>query len=310
MIVNNFEKPLLVVISGPTAVGKTDLTIELAKLFDTEIISADSRQFYKELEIATAKPSRKQLYEIRHHFINSLSIHQRYDVVDFEKDALALLDKLFVSKKVVFVSGGSGLFVRVLCEGIDPLPEVPIDLRENINQEYKAGGLAPLQNELAKADPAYFSEVDVNNPQRVIRAIEIIRATGQKFSSFRTKRTVERPFRMLQIVLNRERGELYERINERVDRMFEQELVREAKELMPFRHLNALQTVGYTELFPAFDGEYSLSEADRLIKRNSRRYAKRQLTWLKKEQNSHWFHPEHKKEIIHLIKSHLDNFIT
>ncbi len=310
MIFNNFEKPLLVIISGPTAVGKTDLTIELAKFFDTEIISADSRQFYKELEIATAKPSRKQLSEVNHHFINSLSIHQKYDVIDFENDSLAIIGKLFKTKNIVLVSGGSGLFIRVLCEGLDPLPEVPDIVRAIINQEYEAGGLDSLQKELAQADPEYYAEVDINNPQRVIRAIEIIRTTGQKFSSFRKKKKVERPFRVLKIVLNRDREELYERINMRVDMMFEQGLLDEAKELLSFKDLNALQTVGYSELFPALQGEYSIEEADRLIKRNSRRYAKRQLTWFKKEQDSHWFHPDQKEEIIKLIRENLDGFVA
>ncbi|WP_458333566.1 tRNA (adenosine(37)-N6)-dimethylallyltransferase MiaA [Peijinzhouia sedimentorum] len=300
----------MVIISGPTAVGKTDLTIELAKLFDTEIISADSRQFYKELEIATAKPSRKQLSEVNHHFINSLSIHQKYDVIDFENDSLTLIGKLFKTKNVVLVSGGSGLFIRVLCEGLDPLPEVPDIVRAIINQEYEAEGLDSLQKELAQADPEYYAEVDINNPQRVIRAIEIIRATGQKFSSFRKKKKVERPFRILKIVLNRDREELYERINIRVDMMFEQGLLDEAKELLSFKDLNALQTVGYSELFPALQGEYSIEEADRLIKRNSRRYAKRQLTWFKKEQDSHWFHPDQKEEIIKLIRENLNGFVT
>lgn len=310
MIFNNFEKPLLVIISGPTAVGKTDLTIELAKFFDTEIISADSRQFYKELEIATAKPSRKQLSEVNHHFINSLSIHQKYDVIDFENDSLAIIGKLFKTKNIVLVSGGSGLFIRVLCEGLDPLPEVPDIVRAMINQECEAGGLDSLQKELAHADPEYYAEVDINNPQRVIRAIEIIRTTGQKFSSFRKKKKVERPFRILKIVLNRDREELYERINMRVDMMFEQGLLDEAKELLSFKDLNALQTVGYSELFPALQGEYSIEEADRLIKRNSRRYAKRQLTWFKKEQDSHWFHPDQKEEIIKLIRENLDGFVA
>ncbi|MFC2187717.1 tRNA (adenosine(37)-N6)-dimethylallyltransferase MiaA [Fulvivirgaceae bacterium LMO-SS25] len=310
MIFNNFEKPLLVIISGPTAVGKTDLTIELAKFFDTEIISADSRQFYKELEIATAKPSSKQLSEVNHHFINSLSIHQKYDVIDFENESLATIGKLFKTKNIVLVSGGSGLFIRVLCEGLDPLPEVPDIVRAIINQEYEAGGLDSLQKELAQADPEYYAEVDINNPQRVIRAIEIIRTTGQKFSSFRKKKKVERPFRVLKIVLNRDREELYERINMRVDMMFEQGLLDEAKELLSFKDLNALQTVGYSELFPALQGEYSIEEADRLIKRNSRRYAKRQLTWFKKEQDSHWFHPDQKEEIIKLIRENLDGFVA
>ena len=310
MIFNNFEKPLLVIISGPTAVGKTDLTIELAKFFDTEIISADSRQFYKELEIATAKPSRKQLSEVNHHFINSLSIHQKYDVIDFENDSLAIIGKLFKTKNIVLVSGGSGLFIRVLCEGLDPLPEVPDIVRTIINQEYEAGGLDSLQKELAQADPEYYAEVDINNPQRVIRAIEIIRTTGQKFSSFRKKKKVERPFRILKIVLNRDREELYQRINMRVDMMFEQGLLDEAKELLSLKDLNALQTVGYSELFPALQGEYSIEEADRLIKRNSRRYAKRQLTWFKKEQDSHWFHPDQKEEIIKLIRENLDGFVA
>lgn len=310
MIFNKSEKPLLVIISGPTAVGKTDLTIELAKLLNTEILSADSRQFYRELEIATAKPSLKQLSEVNHHFINSLSIHQKYDVIDFEREALAILDKLYKTKNVVLVSGGSGLFIRVLCEGLDPLPEVPENLRAIINQEYESGGLKILQKELAEADPEYYAEVDSNNPQRVIRALEIIRTTGQKFSSFRNKKKVERPFRVLMIVLNRNRQELYERINMRVDIMFEQGLVDEAKELLPFKDLNALQTVGYSELFPALQGEYTIEEANRLIKRNSRRYAKRQLTWFKKEFDTYWFHPDQKEEMIKLIKENLDGFVA
>jgi len=310
LISKKINKPLLVIIGGPTAVGKTDLTIELAKLFDTEIISADSRQFYLELEIGTAKPSSGQLSQVKHHLINSLSIHQKYDVVDFERDALAILHILFNEKKIAFVSGGSGLFIRVLCEGLDPLPDVPNSLRDTINQEYKAGGLEPLQIELEKADPEYYSEVDIHNPQRVIRALEIIRATGKKFSDYRKKKKTERPFEILHIVLNRDREELYERINQRVEMMFEQGLIDEAKQLLPYKNLNALQTVGYSEVFPALMDKYSIEEASRLIKRNTRRFAKRQLTWFRKEQNTHWYHPNQKDEIIQLINQKLDNLVS
>jgi tRNA dimethylallyltransferase len=250
------------------------------------------------------------LSQVKHHLINSLSIHQKYDVVDFERDALAILHILFNEKKIAFVSGGSGLFIRVLCEGLDPLPDVPNSLRDTINQEYKAGGLEPLQIELEKADPEYYSEVDIHNPQRVIRALEIIRATGKKFSDYRKKKKTERPFEILHIVLNRDREELYERINQRVEMMFEQGLIDEAKQLLPYKNLNALQTVGYSEVFPALMDKYSIEEASRLIKRNTRRFAKRQLTWFRKEQNTHWYHPNQKDEIIQLINQKLDNLVS
>lgn len=292
------------ILAGPTAVGKTSLSIHLAKRFQAEIISADSRQFYKEMEIGTAKPTMEEMAGVPHHFINSLSIHDDYNVGKFEKDALNLLDNLFKIHNVVFVVGGSGLYVKALCEGIDDMPEIPNEIRQMLNLEYEKNGIEYLQKELAESDPEYFEIVDQQNPQRLIRALELFRATGKNMSFYRAQeKQIERPFNILKIGLERPREELYERINLRMDQMIQDGLFEEAQELYAFKYLNALQTVGYSEIFGYFDGDYEQEEAIILLKRNSRRYAKRQMTWFKKDDEFVWFSAENKDKVISYLES-------
>ena len=295
------------ILAGPTAVGKTSLSIELAKQFNTEIISADSRQFYREMELGTAKPSKREMDGIVHHFINSHSIHDEYNVGDFEKDSLNLLSELFLKYDVVFVVGGSGLYVKALCEGIDEMPKIPQELRAQLNDEYLKFGLEYLQNELQAVDPEYYSIVDQQNPQRLIRALELFRATGKNMTYYRAQTSkVERPFNIIKIGLERPREELYQRINLRMDQMIAAGLFEEANELYPFKNLNALQTVGYSEIFGFLDGDYDKEEAIRLLKRNSRRYAKRQMTWFKKDTEFKWFLPIDENFIREYIKNSLN----
>ena len=284
-------------VVGPTAVGKTEICIKLAKKFNTEIISCDSRQFYRELELGTAKPNPEELAAVPHHLINSLSIEEDYDVKKFEKDALAILEKLFEQKDVVLMTGGSGLFADAITQGFDDMPEISPEVRENIIREYEENGLSWLQSEVKASDPEYFEVVDPQNPQRLMRALEVIRGTGKKFSSFRIKKKVERPFQILKIGLTRDREELYQRINQRMDQMIELGLFEEAETYFEKRHLNALQTVGYSEIFGYLEGTYDREEAIRLLKRNSRRYAKRQLTWFRRDPEIQWFHPKQMDEI-------------
>ncbi len=279
----------LIVIVGPTAVGKTDFSLKLAKKFDTEIISADSRQFFKETEIGTAKPTQEERQQVRHHFVDSLSITDPYDVGDFEKDVLLLLQKLFKSVDVVVMTGGSGLYVKAVCEGLDQMPDVDPDIRMNLNRLFETAGIQMLQEKLLQVDPEYYAKVDLQNPQRLIRALEVWEATGRPFSSFRVKQTQQRPFEIIKIGLERDREKLYERIDERMDLMISQGLFEEARLLFDQRKLNALQTVGYSEIFGYLEGKYDKEEAVRFLKRNSRRYAKRQLTWFKKDSEIKWF---------------------
>ncbi|MEO1438232.1 MAG: tRNA (adenosine(37)-N6)-dimethylallyltransferase MiaA [Bacteroidota bacterium] len=278
--------PLLVVITGPTASGKTGLGVQLAKHYQSEVVSCDSRQFYRELAIGTAKPTPKEMDGVPHHFIDSLSIQDSYSVGDFEQQALTLLKERFKQLNPIFLVGGSGLFIRALCEGLDHFPAVDTQVRSDLNQIHAQHGLAPLLQELEASDPVYFQEVDQSNPQRVIRALEVIRSSGSTFSSFRTAGKTKRPFQHIKFVLDWDRAELYDRINHRVELMFEQGLVEEAESVFEFEALNALRTVGYQELFPYFKKEYSLARAKELIQRNTRRYAKRQLTWFRKESNT------------------------
>ena len=291
------NKPNLICIVGPTAVGKTDMAIELAQTFQTEIVSADSRQFYRELEIGTAKPTVNQLNTVPHHFINSLSIHDTYDAGRFEQEALEKLENLFEENNVVLMVGGSGLFVDVVCNGMDKFPIVTPELREKLNEEFNTKGLAVLQEELKKKDPVYYAQADIKNYRRVIRALEVIRTTGLPFSGFRKTAKKERPFNTIKIGLEMDRELLYKRIDQRMDKMIARGLFDEAKQFVPFSKLNALQTVGYKEIFGFLQGDYDLTEAIRLLKQNSRRYAKRQLTWFKKDHTITWFNPDSFKEI-------------
>ncbi len=278
----------LIIIAGATASGKTGLAIELANQLQTEILSCDSRQFFQEMAIGTAKPDASELAAAPHHFVGHLSIKDSYSVGDYEKDALDLLKKLFIKHNQVIMVGGSGLYVKAVCEGLDVFPNVPIEIRESLKQKYEENGLAYLQSQLQELDPQYYAVVDQHNPQRLIRALEVCLASGQPYSSFRQQKKAARPFRVLHFALQMERSLLYERINRRVDQMMAAGLLEEVKGLLPYAHLNALQTVGYKELFDYLRGLHSLETAVELIKRNTRRYAKRQLTWLRKQANVMW----------------------
>ncbi|MEM9921117.1 MAG: tRNA (adenosine(37)-N6)-dimethylallyltransferase MiaA [Bacteroidota bacterium] len=276
----------LLVIAGPTASGKTSMAIRLAKHFKTVILSADSRQFYRELSIGTAKPTEEERAQAPHYFIDSLSIQDDYSVGDYERDALELLRKLFEKHPLVILTGGSGLFIKAVCEGLDEFPEVPEAVRAELEQLLEAQGILALQEELRLSDPTYYEQVDLHNPSRLIRALSVIRSSGLPFSHFRQQQPKPRFFTPLYTKLEMDRDLLYERINRRVDQMMKAGLLEEVRRVAPFRHLNALQTVGYQEFFDHFDGFYDLVAAVELVKRNSRRYAKRQLTWLRKQ--DHW----------------------
>lgn len=286
------EKPrFLIVVVGPTAVGKTDLCVRLAQHFHTEIISADSRQFYKEMSVGTAKPTPEEQQGIPHHFVDSHHIAETYNAGAFEQDTLKLLDQLFEQHQAVILTGGSGLYVRAITNGMDEMPETDPDIREELTARYQHEGLAPLLEQLQQLDPEYAARVDQSNPQRIVRALEVCLSSGQTYSSFRKAGAQERPFHIIKIGLNRDRTELYGRIDQRMDQMLAQGLLEEAKALYPYRAHNALQTVGYKEIFDFLEGKYDWEEAVRLLKRNSRRYAKRQLTWFHKHHDYTWFHP-------------------
>ena len=296
------KKKTLIVVVGPTAVGKTALAIDLANHFKTSIISADSRQFYREMSIGTAKPSVEELAQAQHYFIDSHSISEEYSAGDFEREALGCLEDLFKNNKIVIAVGGSGLFVRALTEGLDDLPKAPEGVRNSLNNWFKEEGLEPLKKKLQEIDPSYYSKSDIDNPQRVIRAIEVYEATGKPISYFMTNQKSQRDFEVLTIGLNMDREKLYERINLRVDLMMEAGLIEEVKSLEEFRHKPAMLTVGYAELFEYLDSKISLEDAISQIKQNSRRYAKRQITWFKKYGNTNWFQPGETKEIVEFIE--------
>lgn len=283
------SKRYVLVVIGPTAVGKTAMSIELARHYNTAIISSDSRQFYRETTIGTAKPTAAERAAAPHYLVDSLSIHDDYQAGQFERDALALLEQLHARHELVIVTGGSGLYVKALCEGLDEMPAVQAGMREKLNAEFAEQGLEPLLRELAQQDPVYYEQVDRDNHQRVIRALEVIRSTGQPFSAFRRKSLAQRPFETIKIGLTLAREELYQRIDQRMDAMIKAGLFEEARGLFEYRHLNALQTLGYTEIFGYLEGQYDYEEAVRLLKRNSRRYAKRQLTWFQKDPEIRWF---------------------
>lgn len=282
-------QPTLVVVAGPTAVGKTALCVQLAKHFRTEVVSADSRQFFRELSIGTAKPTPAEMQGVPHHFIDSHSITEDYNAGRYEVDCLALLDTLFKRHRVVILTGGSGLYLQAVTDGLDELPATDPAIRAQLQQELAAHGLEPLVAELGRLDPVAYGRIDRQNPQRVVRAVEVCRATGQPFSSFHTGRAAtSRPFRVVKLALSRERETLYQRIDQRVDQMLNAGLRAEVEALLPYRHHNALQTVGYQEIFDYLDGRHDWPEAVRLLKRNTRRYAKRQLTWLRRDPEYQW----------------------
>jgi tRNA dimethylallyltransferase len=282
----------LVVLVGPTAVGKTAAAITLAERWNTEIISADSRQIYREMEIGTAKPTAEELSRIKHHFVNFKSIEENYNAGQFGRDAMELINQLFEERNVLILCGGSGLYIKALLEGFDEMPEIHEDLRKEIIEKYTQKGLAWLQGEVEKIDPDYFALVDVQNPQRLMRALELNLSSGQPMHDLRKKKKIELPFQVTKIGLELPREELYQRIDLRMDQMIERGLFEEATRFYPQRHLNALQTVGYQEIFGHLEKKYDREEAIRLLKRNSRHYAKRQMTWFKKDQEIRWMRPE------------------
>jgi len=295
------NKPTVIAICGATASGKTGLSLNIARWLNTDILSYDSRQFYKELLIGAAPPTPKELFEVKHHFIQHLSIIENYSAGKFERDAINFLDEYLKTKDTIIAVGGSGMFLNALTHGFDELPENTSEIRAELNTIFKNEGLAPLQKELLKKDPSYYHEVDLKNHVRVIRALEVIRITNQPYSSQRKREKKQRNFEVIKIGIDYPREDLYECINHRVDLMMKAGLLEEAKLLYPHQAKNALQTVGYRELFDYFEGKYELDFAIQEIKKNSRRYAKRQITWFKKDTDIHWIKPndlETAKQII------------
>ena len=293
----------LIVIAGPTASGKTATAITIAKALRTVIISADSRQFYREIPIGTAAPTREELSEVEHFMIHNLSIEDRYDVADYEKDVLLLLKKLFLNHDAVVMTGGSGLFIDAVCNGLDSIPDISEETRNRVNDLYEKGGVVALQNELQHLDPEYYEIVDKHNPRRLQRAIEVCYQTGLTYSSFRKNNTKERDFKIIKLALLWERNELITRINKRVENMISDGLVEEARSVYHKRNLNSLNTVGYKEMFQYFDGDISLNEAIELIKISTRQYAKRQMTWLRKNNDYRWFSIDEIPKMIEYIQS-------
>ncbi len=295
------DNKYLIVIVGPTGIGKTELSIKIASRLQTEIVSADSRQFYKDLKIGTAAPTAEQLATIRHHCIGNKSAEDYYSIYMFEQDVLNILAKLYLDSDFAIMTGGSGLYIDAVCKGVDDIPDIDDKIRNDILQKYKEEGIEGLRFEIKRLDPEYYEEADLRNPKRLIRALEVCIMTGKPFSAFHKGIEVSRPFKILWIGLNRDRQELYDLINLRVDTMIKNGLLEEVKSLSKYRNLNALNTVGYKELFPYFDGEYSIERAIELIKRNSRRYAKRQLTWFNRNDEIRWFHPDNSEGILEYI---------
>ncbi len=294
----------LVVLIGPTAVGKTDLSFELARWLGSPVISADSRQLFKEMSIGTAVPSPTQLNEVPHYFIQNKSIHHYYSSYEYEKEVIAFLSHFFETRENALLTGGSMLYIDAVCNGIDYIPPIPDSIRQEVVSQYETHGIEWLQIQLKEQDPVFYEEVDLQNPKRMLHAVEICISSGQPYSSFRKNTPKKRPFAIHKIGLEREREELYERINQRVDLMIAEGLVEEARKLYPYKGLTPLKTVGYKELFEHFDGQISLDKAVELIKRNSRHYAKRQITWFRKDSSIKWFHPEDATSInSHLKKS-------
>ena len=300
------NKKYLLVIAGPTAVGKTELSVRIAQHFNTVILNADSRQVYKELQIGTAKPTEQEMADVTHYFVGNLSLSEEYNAGKFEKDALQLLQKLFKIHDIVILSGGSGMYIDAVCNGLDDLPKVSKEVRLQLEKELQTKGLPSLLIELEEKDPEYFKQVDKANPRRVTRALELIRESGEKYSELRKSLAKPRFFTTIKIGLHREREELYERINLRMDQMLDAGLFEEAKKYLSYKQTNALQTVGYKEIYGFLDGAYNWEETVRLLKRNTRRFAKRQMTWFRKDDSYTWFHPKQIKEIIEHIKEQIE----
>lgn len=295
----------LLILLGPTGVGKTELSLRMAEHFQAPILSSDSRQLYKELSVGTAAPTAIQMKRVKHYLVGTLSLTDYYSASQFEEEVLALLDELYTSHPVAVMTGGSMMYIDAVCKGIDEIPTVLPEIRQAVYAEYEQKGLAPFLDELKEADPVHYEEVDRQNYKRVLHAIEICRQTAHPYSSFRTNIRKERPFKIIKIGLTRDREELCERINQRVDQMMADGLQEEARKVYPYRHLNALNTVGYKELFKYFDGEWPLDLALEKIKRNSRVYARKQMTWFKRDREIQWFHPEQEEAILSYIHSEM-----
>ena len=292
----------LIVLIGPTGVGKTELSLSIAESFHTSIISADSRQLYADLKIGTAAPTPDQLARVPHHFVGTLQLTDYYSAAQYESEVMAKLEELFKENDVVVLTGGSMMYVDAICKGIDDIPTVDKETRELMLQRYEEEGLEQLCKELKLLDPEYYNIVDLKNPKRVIHALEICYMTGKTYTSFRTRCTKERPFRIIKIGLTREREELYDRINRRVDIMMLDGLLEEARNVYAYKHLNSLNTVGYKEMFKYLDGEWTLDFAIEKIKQNSRIYSRKQMTWFKRDTEIAWFHPDQQEEIMQHIK--------
>ena len=295
----------LIIITGPTAIGKTRIAIEAAKFLHTEIVSADSRQIYRELSTGTAVPSEEELAEVKHHFIHSHSILENYNASRYENDAINLLEELYKKYNYVVLTGGSMLYIDAVCKGIDTMPDVDPELRKDLKNRLQKEGIESLRLQLKKLDPMYYSQVDLKNPARIVHALEICLMTGKPYSSFRTSPDKKRPFAMLKIGLDCDRAELHRRINQRVDNMLEAGLEAEARKVYPYKNINALNTVGYRELFSFFDGEIPREKAIELIKRNTRRYARKQLTWFRNDPEITWFNPADTEKIMKFLKTNL-----
>lgn len=297
----------LIVLLGPTGVGKTELSIEIARHFHTSIISCDSRQIYREMRIGTAVPSREQLSAVPHFFIHTLSVKDYYNSWQFEQQALDKIRELHHTAEVVLLVGGSMMYIDALCKGIDDIPTIDPELREQLMNRMEVEGVEAIRDLLKKLDPVFYAQVDLNNAKRVLHAVEVCMMAGKPYSSLRTNQPKKREFDILKIGLNREKTELYDRIDKRVDIMLEEGLEGEARSLYPLRHLNPLNTVGYKEFFEYFDDKIDYEEAVRLIKRNSRRYAKKQLSWFRRDTAIHWFHPDDKENIFRWIEGKGEN---
>jgi tRNA dimethylallyltransferase len=302
---NQLKNKYLVIILGPTASGKTDTAIQIAETFNTEIISADSRQLYKELKKGTAIPAESQLKKIRHHFIGTISVHDYYNASMYEQDVLKELDRLYLKNDIVVMVGGSGMYIDVVCHGIDDLPAIDPGVRETLAEKLKNKGIQSLRLELKKIDPEYYSRADLKNPKRILKALEVFYLTGIPYSAFLSGPKKERGFKIIKIGLNPDRSELYERINTRVDSMIEKGLVEEAKSLYGAKECNALNTVGYKEIFEYLDGKMTLEQSVALIKRNTRRYARRQITWFRRDNAITWFAGTDIKDIVEYIRKEI-----
>jgi tRNA dimethylallyltransferase len=282
----------IIIIAGPTAVGKTSVAIEVARYFNTEIISADSRQCYKELNIGVARPSEKELSAVKHYFIGSHSIHDKVTASTFEAYALDKVNQIFAQNRTAVMTGGTGLYIKAFCEGMDAIPQIPESIRREVISGYEQNGLSWLQGEIKNSDPDFFQSGEMENPQRLMRALEVIRSTGKSITDYWRRRPVGRDFEVVKIGLELPKDQLHSNIHSRVEKMIEQGLLEEVRSLIPYQHLNALQTVGYREFFAHYNGEASISEAVDLVKRNTRQYAKRQMTWFRKDKAFHWMRPD------------------